>query len=289
MTNDTTRRTVAYGPILAEGKTKAVLENTNRLGLEVILHSKDDITGGNGKLHAVIPGKGAVSNKTTCNVFRFLRSKGVPVAYIDRLGEETDMLAEQCEMIPLEVVARRKAQGSILKRRPELAELTTFVEPVYELFLKTSNLRWKGHILLCDDPFIQERGAWFDLYLPDKPMQDQTPFLRIPKPDVFGEDVDAEPILQQMKEITLKTFLLLEAEYKYGGNFDLVDFKVEFGFMRNRRLGLGDVIDAESVRLRRDNKNFDKQPFRNGEILNPELMERFGEVLKATERFRFED
>jgi phosphoribosylaminoimidazole-succinocarboxamide synthase len=70
----------ALGALVAEGKTKTIREIAGRPGL-VALISKDDITAGDGAKHDVIAGKGALANRTTCNVFRLLKACGLPVAF----------------------------------------------------------------------------------------------------------------------------------------------------------------------------------------------------------------
>ena len=65
------------GPRLAEGKTKVVYADPTDPALAVIVH-KDDITAGDGARRDRLPGKGALSGRTTSNVFRLLRASGIP-------------------------------------------------------------------------------------------------------------------------------------------------------------------------------------------------------------------
>ena len=105
------------GQLVAEGKTKKILA-TDTPGL-VVIESKDDLTAGDGAKHDIIRGKASLSNRTTSNVFRLLRACGLPVAFIKEV-DNTKFFAEQCDMIPYEVVVRREAHGSFLKRYPWL-------------------------------------------------------------------------------------------------------------------------------------------------------------------------
>ena len=70
------------GERLAEGKTKVVYADPMDPALAVIVH-KDDITAGDGARRNSLPGKGALSGRTTSNVFRLLRASGIPTHFID--------------------------------------------------------------------------------------------------------------------------------------------------------------------------------------------------------------
>ena len=100
--------------LAVEGKTKKIWITGDRPG-QVVVESKDDLTAGDGAKHDVIEGKGALSNRTTSNIFRLLKACGLPVAFVDEL-DGTRFIAEQCVMIPYEVVVRREAHGSYLHR-----------------------------------------------------------------------------------------------------------------------------------------------------------------------------
>jgi len=268
--------------VVAEGKTKVLFEDCDPL--RVRIHSKDDITAGDGKRHDVLPGKGAISNQTTCNVFSLLELAGLPVAF-EVKSSPTDFLAERCQMLPLEVIIRRRAVGSKLERHPYIPKLYVFGRLDYQLHLKTSGKQWKGQKLVADDPLIgfDESGpsGIACLFDPHKPIHGQTPFLKILVSDfLYGRGPD---VLDKIEELARRAFLALERAYCLQ-NFELVDFKIEFGFTARGQLVIADVIDAESVRLMRGGVHFDKQPYRD-EGPNPRVMERFAEVLQATESF----
>ena len=59
-----------------------------------------------------------------------------------------------CAMLPYEVVARREAHGSYLKRPTHVSKGHIFPRLVVEFFLKTKGRRWKSHELTCDDPLM---------------------------------------------------------------------------------------------------------------------------------------
>jgi len=87
----------------------------------VTVMSKDDITAGDGAKHDVIPGKGRLATATTCNVFRLLKVCGLPVAFEEQ-DSALSFVAPGCTMLPYEVVIRREAHGSYLKRNPHFAK-----------------------------------------------------------------------------------------------------------------------------------------------------------------------
>ena len=109
------------GELLAEGKTKKIHWSPNCDSDKVIVVSKDDITAGDGAKHDVIPDKGKLANETTCNVFRLLKACGLPVAFVEQ-DSAASFVAPFCEMFPYEVVVRREAHGSYLKRNPHLGK-----------------------------------------------------------------------------------------------------------------------------------------------------------------------
>ena len=141
--------------LFAEGKTKRVWAVVGEPDL-AILESKDDITAGDGAKHDVMGGKAALANETTCNVFRLLnnQTKHIPLAFIEQL-DPTSFLAYRAQMLPWEVVARRRAWGSYLKRYPEIEQGHRFDPPLVEFFLKTSGRNFDGHVLPEDDPYAE--------------------------------------------------------------------------------------------------------------------------------------
>jgi phosphoribosylaminoimidazole-succinocarboxamide synthase len=122
------------GTKLAEGKTKIIYAHPADLNLAIMQH-KDGITAGDGVRRSTIAGKGALSGQTAANVFRLLNQSGIRTHYVSS-PEPTMMVVRRCSMIPLEVVMRRLAAGSYLKRHPEVAEATRFDLVLVEFFLK---------------------------------------------------------------------------------------------------------------------------------------------------------
>ena len=146
---------LSLGALVTEGKTKKIFRI---VGSDLVtLVAKDDITAGDGAKHDVIPDKGRLANRTTCNVFRLLKACGLPVAFEEQ-DSATSFIAPGCTMLPYEVVMRREAHGSYLKRNPHIAKGQLFPQLLVEFYLKTKDKNWKGKPLVADDPLMELRG-----------------------------------------------------------------------------------------------------------------------------------
>ena len=273
------------GGLIDEGKTKKVYEIRNNKGMAVIA-SKDDITAGDGAKHDVILGKGKFANQTTCNVFRLLKTCGIQVAFEEQ-DSATSFVAPRCKMIPNEVVVRREAHGSYLKRNPHLSKGQIFPRLRAEHFLKTKDRRWKKHKLVCDDPYMvyvsEGTTTNFHLFNPAKPIHGQEPFLVIPWTEVLSFDGE-QNFFPEMRRLARETFLILEKAWQILG-YRLVDFKVEFGFDDDGKLLLADVIDNDSWRVLENGAYIDKQVYRDGGSLDL-VADNYKEVAELTGRFR---
>ncbi len=252
---------VSVKELIAEGKTKKIW-SVHESESDVIVESKDDLTAGDGAKHHVIAGKARLSNRTTSNVFRLLQSCGLPVAFKQEISE-TGFLAERCAMIPYEVVVRREAHGSFLKRYPGVKRGHFFPRLIVEFFLKTSGKKWKDVMLPKDDPLIRFDGNCALLYLPDHPIYQQNPFLTLKDFPLRDSESDRKKI----GSIAVKTFLILEKAWQIRG-MRLVDFKVEFGKNTNAKMRLADVIDNDSWRVLENGNYIDKQVYRDGADIN---------------------
>ena len=124
-----------------EGKTKIITlyseddthEKQNPQLVKVT--TKDSLTGNDGELKSELPLAKAKTTQT-CNVFNILKSYGIPCAYQTKLSD-TEFLAQNCKMLPLECVLRRRPWGSYLKRHPiEDPKNTIFKSPIAEFYLK---------------------------------------------------------------------------------------------------------------------------------------------------------
>ncbi|HZL38816.1 MAG TPA: phosphoribosylaminoimidazolesuccinocarboxamide synthase [Pseudolabrys sp.] len=273
----------SLGALVTEGKTKKVYKIKDSAGLVAVI-SKDDITAGDGAKHDIIPDKSRLANATTSNVFRLLKACGLPVGFIEQ-DSETSFVAPGCDMLPYEVVTRREAHGSYLKRNPHFAKGQLFPQLIVEFYLKTKDKNWKGKPLVADDPFMQfsDDGKQIELFNPAKPIGGQEPFLVLPTSDVFSRDDEAK-IFPEMRRIARQTFLVLEKAWQLEGG-TLVDLKVEFGYDSKGKLLLADVIDNDSWRVLESGAYIDKQVYRDGGTLD-DVAAKYRRVADITGHFR---
>lgn len=277
------RQKYLLGTLLNEGKTKKIHQVSNSPDL-VTLVAKDDITAGDGAKHDVIPNKGKLATATTCNVFRLLKASGVPVAFIEQNGP-TSFVAPSCTMLPYEVVVRREAHGSYLKRNPGFTKGQLFPKLLVEFYLKTKDKDWKGKPLVSDDPLMgyKDGETKIQLFNPAKPLIGQEPFLVLNTSEVFST-ADEWKIFPEMRKAARDTFLVLEKAWQLQGG-TLVDLKVEFGRDTKGNLLLADVIDNDSWRVIESGHYIDKQVYRDGGALD-EVAEKYRQVSEITSHFQ---
>ncbi len=278
---------------LFEGKTKKFFSDDGYPGF-VVIENKDDITKNDDPTKTqIMPGKGKLATDTTCAVFQLLKDAGIPVAYEKRLSDTEFLVPLAEEMISLEVIARRFAAGSFLKRHPEL--ITTsgvphrFHQLRFELFLKTTNGRvnrkgLEDFYVNADDPFIANpyEDEW-NLFHSKKPNWEVDANLKVP--------IRANTILPkgvtvaQIEKLTRKIFLVLESAWGQLG-FHFVDFKLEFCFLKGE-LMLADVLDADSWRLRNADwtGEFSKQLFRDDQPME-KIAANYQAVARMVQLFR---
>lgn len=220
---------MTHGALLAEGKTKQIFAHPTNINWAVVV-SKDTITAGDGARRHTIPGKGALSGATTANIFTVLVRNQVPTHFVERLSD-TEMVVQRCQMIPIEVVTRRHATGSYLRRHPEFAEGHRFAPLVVEFFFKDDA---NHDPLMSMDELIQAKIA-------DK------------------------ATLEHIIKIAQNVFEILERAW-HAQQVTLVDMKIEIGRTNAGELVVADVIDNDSWRLwTQGNKDqmLDKQVYRN--------------------------
>src|SRR5215217_417292 len=126
-----------------EGKAKVLYEGPEPGTL--IQHFKDDATAFNAKKHQVIEGKGVLNNRISEYVFQHLNDIGVPTHFIRRLNMREQLIRE-VEIIPLEVVVRNVAAGT-LSQRLGIEEGTQLPRSIIEFYYKNDAL---------GDPMVSE-------------------------------------------------------------------------------------------------------------------------------------
>jgi phosphoribosylaminoimidazole-succinocarboxamide synthase len=264
--------------MIAKGKTKEIwiTDDANI----IIARSTNDITAGNGLKHDTFEGKAEFANLTTCNVFRYLQRQGMPLAFIKQL-DDTSFLAHRCEMVSLELVSRRYAYGSWLKRHPGVPAMTMFRNAEHEIFLKTTGQKWKEYQLLCDDPLMTVSPSDLNfamLYLPNIPLDRQQP-IRI-------EDYPLKESPTKFREcfrIWKETFLAVEKAWMALG-YQFIDLKIEIGITRDGRVVVADVIDNDSWRVMKNGVHLDKEVYRRGGKLDY-VAALYRDVAQITEGF----
>ncbi len=249
-----------FGPKLAEGKTKIVYAHPTKSDVAYLVH-KDGITAGDGARRNELPGKGALACRTNSNVFYLLEAEGVDTHFIGMVGENINIVS-RCAMIPLEVVMRRIATGSYLRRNPGVAEGKRFSPLLVEFYLKDD----ARHDPLVTDAEILDMG------------------------------VASRDEVNEMRATGRRVFEILEKAWARQ-KVTLVDCKVEFGrAVRDRSLLVADVIDNDSWRIwpgGDKNRMLDKQVYRNmAQVTDSalaELLKNYAQVTELTDRFVRED
>lgn len=241
------------GEKLAEGKTKIVYAHPEDPTLAIIVH-KDGISAGDGARRHIIPGKGALSGRTTANVFTMLNHAGVATHFV-AAPEPAVMVVQRCVMIPLEVVNRRIATGSYIRRHPDVNEGTRFDPPMLEFFLKDDARH---------DPQVTPE-------------------------DIIAQGIASAEEVEQMATESRRVFLLIEAAWA-AQDVVLCDLKIEFGRNASGALVVADVIDNDSWRIWPGGvkeQMLDKQVYRNMPVVTDEGLEQvrrlYEEVAQRTD------
>jgi len=210
--------------VILKGKVKTVYQGDD--AQQVIIEYHDKVTAGNGEKEDYPLGKGPLCCSISSLLFERLAKEGIPTHYINMVGANK-MICRKVDIVPLEVICRNRAAGSIV-RETTLHEGQPLPHPIVEFFLKDDS---KNDPLLTPD---RVRLMGHD----PQPFIDMT--LRI------------NDILRQM-------FYIL--------GIDLVDFKLEYGYDAHGDLYLADEISPDSMRLWKTgtNERFDKDLFRKDE------------------------
>ena len=253
------------GPLFSEGKTKRNFQFGNGT---LLMEHKDDITAVDGARHEIMSGKGIASCQTTIKCFDLLEEAGIMTHLIGDWLQPNQMIVEHCDMIAIEVVMRRLASGSYLKRNPSVAEGTRLDPIVVEFFLKDDSRH---------DPYLTydlTTGQWL-FWDPTKPLSGQESSIlesdfHLSPPGTLDHLVAIN--LVEIAEVGRRVFEVLEKAWAKVGGL-LWDIKLEFGFNSYSILVVADVIDCDSWRVTWNGKILSKQPFRDLKVVTPEAME----------------
>jgi phosphoribosylaminoimidazole-succinocarboxamide synthase len=211
-----------------EGKAKILYEGPEPGTF--VQHFKDDATAFNAKKHQIIDGKGVLNNRISEYIFQRLNEIGVPTHFIRRMNMREQLIRE-VEIIPLEVVVRNVAAGS-LATRLGLEEGTQLPRSIIEFYYKNDKL---------NDPMVSEEHI--------------TAFGWATTQEI--DDITALAI--RVNDFLLGLFL--------GIGIRLVDFKMECGRLWENdmvRIVVADEISPDSCRLwdMKTNEKLDKDRFR---------------------------
>ncbi|QUG42966.1 phosphoribosylaminoimidazolesuccinocarboxamide synthase [Psychrobacillus sp. INOP01] len=213
------------GRLLYEGKAKQLFETEDE---DILFVSyKDSATAFNGEKKENIDGKGILNNKITTILFEQLKSKGIESHFVEKISDN-EQLVRKVDIIPLEVVVRNIAAGSLSKRLG-IEEGTPLKHTIVEFYYKDDDL---------GDPLLT--NAHIELLALATPKEIET-----------------------LQSMALEINKVLQPIFKEIG-VTLIDFKLEFGKTVDGEILLADEISPDTCRLWDDktNNKLDKDVFR---------------------------
>ncbi|MCR6673685.1 phosphoribosylaminoimidazolesuccinocarboxamide synthase [Devosia ginsengisoli] len=196
-----------------EGKAKILFEGPEPGTL--VQYFKDDTTAGDGARHEIIDGKGVLNNRISEFVFTKLNGLGIPTHFLKRINMR-EQLIKEVEIIPLEIIVRNYAAGSLVKRLG--------LEPGTQLPRSIIEFCYKDDAL--HDPMVSEEHI-----------------------TAFGWATPAE--LDDIMSLAIRVNDFLTGLFM-GVGIQLVDFKIECGRLYEgdlMRIVLADEISPDSCRL----------------------------------------
>lgn len=210
---------------LYEGKAKKVFATDDANAY--IVQYKDDATAFNGLKKGTIHDKGVINNRVSNHLMKMLEEKGIPTHLIEELAER-ETLVKKVEIVPLEVIVRNIAAGSLSKRLG-LPEGKKLAKTVLEYSYKDDAL---------GDPMINDYH-------------------------VFAMELATPEELKTIADYALKINEILAA-YLKDLNIELIDFKLEFGRTADGTIILADEISPDTCRFwdSRTGEKLDKDRFR---------------------------
>tara|TARA_A100001388_G_scaffold226431_1_gene177606 strand:- start:533 stop:1261 length:729 start_codon:yes stop_codon:yes gene_type:complete len=216
--------------LIYEGKAKKIYSHDD--ADKVIIEFKDDATAFNALKKAKFDGKGKLNCQISARIFELLIEKKIPTHYLEVKNENT-MIAQKIEVIPLEIVLRNTAYGSLCKQTT-IKPGTDLLKPLIDIYLKDDEL---------NDPLITK---------------DRIALMNI----ISLKDLDL------IIDLTLKINTILKPFFE-NIRLQLVDFKLEFGYDLKNNILLCDEISPDNCRLWDLNQkndmivSLDKDRFRN--------------------------
>jgi phosphoribosylaminoimidazole-succinocarboxamide synthase len=196
--------------LLYEGKAKKVF-STDDPNVYLVRY-KDDATAFNGQKKGTITGKGAINNRVTNHLMRMLETKGIPTHFLEEISP-AETLVKKVSIVPLEVIVRNVAAGSLAKRLG-LEEGVKLLKTVLEYCYKDDAL---------GDPMVNEYH-------------------------IAAMGWATEDELKLISGYALKINDLLR-DYLKDLHIDLIDFKLEFGRTADGTIVLADEISPDTCRF----------------------------------------
>ena len=216
--------------LIYEGKAKKVFSHDDED--KVIIEFKDDATAFNAEKKAKFEGKGKLNCLISAKIFELLIKNNIPTHFLELENEHT-MIAQKIKVIPLEIVLRNTAYGSLCKQTT-IEPRTILARPLIDIYLKNDEL---------NDPLItKDRIELMDI--------------------LSSKDLDL------IIDLTLKINEILKSFFE-NIRIHLVDFKLEFGYDLKNNILLGDELSPDNCRLWDLNQkndtivSLDKDRFRN--------------------------
>ena len=208
-----------------EGKAKKVFASSD--GDCCVVDYKDDATAFNGEKKGTIEGKGVINNRVTNHLMKLLEAKGIPTHFIEELSPR-ETLVKRVTIIPLEVIVRNIAAGSLSKRLG-LAEGTKLASVVLEYCYKDDAL---------GDPMINDYH-------------------------IAALSLASKAELEKISAYSFKVNTIL-SEYLKDLGIELIDFKLEFGRLKDGTVVLADEISPDTCRFwdSKTGEKLDKDRFR---------------------------
>ncbi len=210
---------------LYEGKAKKVYATSDED--LVIVSYKDDATAFNGLKKGTIEGKGAINNRMSNMLMQMLEKNGIPTHFVREI-DARNTVVKKVSIVPLEVIIRNLSAGSFAKRYG-VEEGIVFDEPTIEFSYKNDDL---------GDPLINSYHA-------------------------LALKLATKEEIELIKTMAFKINDLLKARFAEM-NITLVDFKLEFGRLKDGTIVLADEISPDTCRFwdSTTHEKLDKDRFR---------------------------
>ena len=210
--------------LLIEGKAKKIFYTKDK---DVLLqYFKDDTTAFNNKKKKIFKNKGILNNEISAIIFQHLNKNSIKTHFIKKISDR-EQLIKKVDIIPLEVVIRNVAAGSIIKKF-NIKKGKKINPPIIEFYLKSD---------ILNDPFMNA---------------DHITYLKV-------------ATYKEIKRISLQALKINTLLYNlfFSLGIILVDFKLEFGRYK-KSIVLADEISPDSCRLwdKKTKSSLDKDVFR---------------------------